>query len=75
MNDVKKAAKANMESALEFIPDPCKSVYKEVSVKTISAFELSKKLKTNIKIIRTRLFILETLQRVERLPGDCYSRL
>ena len=75
MNDVKKAAKANMDAALEFIPDPCKSVYKEVSVNTISAFELSKKLKTNIKIIRTRLFILETLQRVERLPGDCYSRL
>ena len=75
MNDVKKAAKANIDFALECIPEPCKSVYKEVSVNTISAFELSQKLKTNIKIIRTRLFILETLQMVERLPGDCYSRL
>lgn len=75
INKVKKAAKATMDSALEFIPDPCKSVYKEVSLNTISAFELSKKLKTNIKTIRTRLFILETLQMVERFPGDCYSRL
>lgn len=74
-NVAKKVAKANLESALSLIPTPCISVYKEVSVRTISAFELSTRLKTDIKTIRTRLFILESLQMVERLPGDCYSRV
>jgi len=74
-NVAKKVAKANLESALSLIPAPCISVYKEVSVRTISAFELSTRLKIDIKTIRTRLFILETLQMVERLPGDCYSRV
>ena len=75
INEAKKMAKASLESALSLIPNPCKSVYKEVSLRTISALDLSKQLKTDIKTIRTRLFILESLQMVERLPGDCYSRV
>jgi len=56
-------------------PERCQSLYMELSRCPKSPYEISKILRTDVKTIRTRLFILESLQMVKREPGDCYSLL
>ncbi len=62
-----------LHDTLHQIPDKCKSVYIEVSRESQSPHEISRALRIDLGVLRTRLFILETLGFVKRLPGDSYS--
>ena len=55
------------------IPHTCKGVLKMVEIgQVITPQEIAIDLKEQIRIIRTRLFVLELLGRVRRIPGDRY---
>jgi DNA processing protein len=66
--------KSRTEASLQQIPDNCKSVYREVSKYSRSPYEISKVLKIDMRVLRTRLFILESLGFVKRLSGDSYAQ-
>ena len=71
---VSKVKQARISETLTQIPDKCKSVYLEVSRGSQSAHEIRMKLRIEMRVLRTRLFILETMGFVKRLPGDSYSQ-
>lgn len=55
------------------IPEPCQSVVKEIAKNSVETpARLSKTLKVGVRTIRTRLFVLELLGWVRRVPGDRY---
>jgi DNA processing protein len=68
-----KVKKVRTSEALKQIPEKCKSVYIEVSRESQSPHEISRVLRIEMSVLRTRLFILETMGFVKRLPGDSYS--
>jgi DNA processing protein len=55
------------------IPERCRGVYDEiVTHSVVTPARLSRSLKASIRVIRTRLFVLEVLGWVRRVPGDRY---
>lgn len=68
-----KVKKVRTSEVLKQIPEKCKSVYIEVSRESQSPHEISRVLRIEMSVLRTRLFILETMGFVKRLPGDSYS--
>ena len=68
-----KVKKVRVSEALKQIPEKCKLVYIEVSRESQSPQEISRVLRIEMSVLRTRLFILETMGFVKRLPGDSYS--
>ena len=68
-----KVKKVRTNEVLKQIPEKCKSVYIEVSKESKSPQEISRVLRIEMRVLRTRLFILEAMGFVKRLPGDSYS--
>ena len=55
------------------IPEPCKSIYSEITHNSVETpARLAQTLRVSVRIIRTRLFVLEILGWVRRVPGDRY---
>ena len=55
------------------IPEKCKSVYELIIRQQImTPYDLALKLNERTRVIRTRLFIIELLRLVRRIPGDRY---
>jgi DNA processing protein len=68
---VKVAASAN--SSIEMMPERCRGVYDEIiRYQVLTPRDLALKLGERIRVIRTRLFVLELLRLVRRIPGDRY---
>ena len=68
-----KVKEVRISEALKQIPEKCKLVYIEVSRESQSPLEISRVLRIEMSVLRTRLFILEAMGFVKRLPGDSYS--
>jgi len=68
-------SKTAIEEGLKRVPTPCLPVYQQLSQDGRSILEISRATRTDITVVRTRLFILESLEMVKREPGDCYSRV
>ena len=68
-----KVRKVRTSEVLKQIPEKCKSVYLELSKESRSPQEISRVLRIEMSVLRTRLFILETMGFVQRLPGNSYS--
>ena len=68
-----KVKDVRISEALKQIPEKCKLVYIEVSRESQPPLEISRVLRIEMSVLRTRLFILEAMGFVKRLPGDSYS--
>jgi len=76
-DDVKKVSgdptSDDYPSSSPQIPEPCKSIYTEITRNSVETpARLAHTLRVNVRIIRTRLFVLEILGWVRRVPGDRY---